>query len=139
MQRKHDVCAACGNALTSAFTPVDAANFKFAACARRGVTCQINSGAKHLVAIPNSLDGISNLNIARWCISLFIGLVTRGSTANRIRQLPPAVLPCSSEALAKVELLRPAMRSFRFLLLGVCGVAVDAFPSVEMSASAPDK
>jgi hypothetical protein len=30
---------------------VDAANFKFAACARRGVTCQIKSGAQHLRSI----------------------------------------------------------------------------------------
>ena len=74
-----------------------------------------------------------------WCISLFIGLVTLGSTANRIRQLLPAVLPCSSEAPAKVGLLRPALRTFRFLLFGACRVAVDVFPSVEMSASAPDK
>src|ERR1051326_6468349 len=29
-------------------TQVDAANVKFAACARQGVTCQIKSGAKHL-------------------------------------------------------------------------------------------
>jgi hypothetical protein len=127
MQRKHDVCAACGNALTPAFTPVDEANFKFAACARRGVTCHINSGAKHLVAIPNSLDGISNLNSAP------------GVLACSFRQLPPAVLPCSSEAPAKVGLVRGALRSLRFLLLGVCGVAMEAFPSVETSASAPDK
>src|SRR5690242_20166123 len=31
-----------------AATQVDAANFKFAACAREAVTCQIKSGTKHL-------------------------------------------------------------------------------------------
>src|SRR5688500_3374684 len=40
--------SANGKPRSSASTQVDAANFKFAACARRGVTCQIKSGAKHL-------------------------------------------------------------------------------------------
>ena len=37
-----------GKPRSSVSTQVDAANFKFAACAREGVTCQIKSGAKHL-------------------------------------------------------------------------------------------
>jgi hypothetical protein len=37
-------------------TQVDAANFKFAACAREGVTCQIKSGAKHLRSISWAPD-----------------------------------------------------------------------------------
>src|SRR5690349_7242642 len=41
-----------------ASTQVDAANFKFAACARRGVTCQIKSGAKHLRSLSWSRDVI---------------------------------------------------------------------------------
>src|ERR1044072_4290902 len=43
--------SANGKPRSPAFTQVDAANFKFAACARRGVTCQIKSGAKHLCSL----------------------------------------------------------------------------------------
>src|ERR1043165_4822194 len=47
-----------GKPRSPASTQVDAANFKFAACARRGVTCQIKSGAKHLRSLSLAADVI---------------------------------------------------------------------------------
>ena len=49
-----------GKPRSPASTQVDAANFKFAACARRGVTCQIKSGAKHLRSLSWAPDVIKN-------------------------------------------------------------------------------
>lgn len=101
-----------------------------------GVTCQIKSGAKHLLAIPKPHDGNSNRTTILYALAWSLGLVS----ASRSRQLLPALLPCcSSEALAEVEVLRVATRSFRFLLLPALGVAVETFVSVEMRSSTPAK
>src|SRR6185436_13541310 len=53
-----------GKPRSPASTQVDAANFKFAACARDGVTCQIKSGAKHLRSLSWASDVI---RIDRFC------------------------------------------------------------------------
>src|SRR5687767_5659125 len=58
LQCTHDVCPANGKPRSPASTQVDAANFKFAACAREGVTCQIKSGAKHLCWLSWAHDEI---------------------------------------------------------------------------------
>src|ERR1044072_3163536 len=106
------------------------------ACAPEGVTCQIKAGAKHLVAIPKSRDGISNRTTALNVLAGSLRLVS----AHRIRQSLPAILPCcSSEALAEVELIRAPLRSFWFLLLPDFGITVAAFGSVEIRSSAPAK
>jgi hypothetical protein len=47
-----------GKPRSPASTQVDAANFKFAACAPEGVTCQIKSGAKHLCSLSWAFDVI---------------------------------------------------------------------------------
>jgi hypothetical protein len=55
----HEMFApANGKPRSPASTQVDAANFKFAACAREGVTCQIKSGAKHLRSLSCAFDVI---------------------------------------------------------------------------------
>src|SRR6185295_7524093 len=116
MQRKHGVCAACGKPGSPAFTSVDAANVKFAACARRGVTCQIKSGAKHLVAIPNPLAGIANRTITFDVLASSLSLSSPLNSGVILQFVSPILSCCRSEPLSEIGLTRAACRVFRLPL-----------------------